>query len=366
MWSCRLRLSFKLKLLITGVCGFVGQTLARSLLAHLPGLEITGIDNLIRPGSEQNRRALDKLGVKFIYADVRSVSDLDALPASDWVIDAAANASVLAGLGHPAASRQLVEHNLSGTINLLEFCRRSHAGLILLSTSRVHSIAPLASLAMTPADGAFRPRTDQLWPAGCSAAGVAEAFSTQPPISLYGSTKLASEILALEYGATFDLPVWINRCGVLAGAGQFGRADQGIFSYWIHSYAARRPLRYTGFNGQGYQVRDCLHPRDLAAVLVRQMQHPAAKPEPPLNFGGGLDHSMSLAQLSQWCAARFTPLSVGSDPAPRPFDIPWLVMDCQGAARRWDWKPQTSLLAILEEIAEHAQQHPDWLERAAT
>jgi CDP-paratose 2-epimerase len=44
--------------------------------------------------------------------------------------------------------------------------------------------------------------------------------------------------------------VHINRCGVLAGAGQFGKADQGIFSFWIHSYRARRPMKYIGFEGR--------------------------------------------------------------------------------------------------------------------
>ena len=46
------------------------------------------------------------------------------------------------------------------------------------------------------------------------------------------------ETLALEYGEAFGLPVLINRCGVLAGAGQFGRTDQGIFAYWINCLAA--------------------------------------------------------------------------------------------------------------------------------
>jgi CDP-paratose 2-epimerase len=88
---------------------------------------------------------------------------------------------------------------------------------------------------------------------------------------LYGCTKLVSEKLALEYGETFDIPVWINRCGVLSGPGQFGRADQGIFSFWIRSYSAKRPLSYIGFGGEGYQVRDCLHPRDLLPLLRQQM-----------------------------------------------------------------------------------------------
>ena len=351
-----------MKLLITGICGFAGHTLARSLLENCEELEIHGLDNLIRPGSELNRRSLAELGIKFVHADVRSTSDIDSLPGADWVLDAAANASVLAGLGEPGASRQLVEHNLSGTVNLLEYCRRHRAGFILLSTSRVYSIAPLASLELLSDGKAFRPRPGQKWPTGCSQAGVAEAFSTQPPLSLYGSTKLASEILALEYGSAFGLPVWINRCGVLAGAGQFGRPDQGVFSYWIHAWAARRPLAYTGFDGQGFQVRDALHPADLAPLLTRQMREPVTRPEAPLNFGGGIENSMSLAQLSDWCAQRLGPHGVAAAPASRPFDVPWLVMDCRAAHQRWAWQPNRKLATVLEELAAHAEKHPDWLD----
>ncbi len=352
-----------MRVLITGFCGFVGQTLARALLEVRPGLEVVGLDNLIRPGSEQNRAALTGLGAKLIHADVRQPSDLEALAAVDWVIDAAANASVLAGVSGPLTSRQLVEHNLLGTVNLLEYCKRHRAGFILLSTSRVYSIAPLANLATEVVQQAFRPQADQAWPEGCSAEGVNERFSTRPPLSLYGSTKSASETLALEYGAAFGFPVWINRCGVLAGAGQLGRADQGIFSFWIHSYARRRPLRYIGFDGQGCQVRDALHPRDLVPVLLRQMTEAVQTPEAPLNFGGGRENSMSLAQLSDWCANRFGPHPIESDPRSRAFDIPWMVMDCRAAQDRWGWRPQTALAALLEEIARHAEQNPDWLER---
>ena len=351
-----------MRILITGICGFVGQALARTLPEHLPGLEVLGLDNLIRPGSELNRHALDAAGARFFHADIRCRTDIETLPAVDWVIDAAANASVLAGLDHAGASRQLLEHNLAGTINLLEFCRRHKAGFILLSTNRVYAIEPLRAFELEARDQAFHPVEHQAWPAGCSQAGIAEAFSTQPPLSLYGSTKLASEILAQEYGAAFGFPVWINRCGVIAGAGQFGRPDQGIFSYWIHAYAARRRLKYTGFGGQGFQVRDALHPADLAPVLVQQLRHQPTKPEPALNFAGGTANAMSLAQLSDWCAQRFGPHQVEPEPAPRPYDIPWMVLDCRAAAQRWQWRPQRRLESLLEEIAAHAQRHPDWLD----
>jgi CDP-paratose 2-epimerase len=192
--------------------------------------------------------------------------------------------------------------------------------------------------------------------------GVSELFSTAAPISLYGATKLASEALALEYGAAFDLPVFINRCGVLAGAGQFGKIDQGIFSYWIHSYARRRPLKYIGFNGNGHQVRDCLHARDLLPLVVAQMQLPRRDVPRILNVSGGIDQSASLRELSLWCASRFGEHPVASDNAVRPFDVPWLVLDAGEALRAWNWRPQTSLEAIWSEIAEHARANPDWLD----
>jgi CDP-paratose 2-epimerase len=132
-----------MRILITGICGFVGSTLARTFRENLEGAEIFGFDNFVRPGSEINRVALRDLGIEVRHADLRNASDIDGLPAADWVIDAAANPSVLAGIDGSTSSRQLVEHNLVGTINLLEYCKKHRAGFILLSTSRVYSIPAL-------------------------------------------------------------------------------------------------------------------------------------------------------------------------------------------------------------------------------
>src|SRR6266404_4540474 len=135
-----------MKILITGICGFVGSALARELRQRVENLDIFGVDNLSRAGSEQNRRALSGDNVRFFHGDIRNWSDLESLPKVDWVIDAAANPSVLAGVSGQTSSRQLMEHNLAGTINLLELCKQRRAGLVLLSTSRVYSLAQLASL----------------------------------------------------------------------------------------------------------------------------------------------------------------------------------------------------------------------------
>ncbi|HBA71940.1 MAG: CDP-tyvelose epimerase [Geobacteraceae bacterium GWC2_55_20] len=350
-----------MKVLITGICGFVGSTLARNWL-DAGRVEIVGLDNLSRCGSEENRLKLNRLGINVIHADMRCASDIESVPRADWVLDAAANPSVLAGTDASCSSRQVVEHNLLGTINVLEYCKRHRAGFIQLSTSRVYSIADLSRLPVEAAGRAFRLCPEGGLPGGISAAGVSEAFSTAPPISLYGSTKLASELLALEYGEMFGFPVWINRCGVLAGAGQFGRADQGIFAYWINAWLRRRRLAYTGFGGTGFQVRDCLHPRDLIPLLEKQTASNASGTERVFNLGGGSDNAVSLAELSAWCSARFGPHSVSADLNGRRFDIPWLVLDSSLARERWGWWPETPLTAILEEIAHHAEQNPDWLE----
>lgn len=351
-----------MKLLITGICGFVGATLAESIRAAGWPCSVLGVDNFTRPGSEENRRRLRRLGVEVRAGDLRLASDLDALPAVDWVMDAAANASVMAGADGQTSSRQLLEHNLLGTIQLLEYCKRHRAGLILLSTSRVYAIAPLARLPVIIKDDAYIPQPGAPLPPGLTAEGISEAFSTDAPRSVYGASKLASEVLALEYGADFDFPVWINRCGVMAGAGQFGRPDQGIFAYWIHSHCRRRPLKYVGFDGQGYQVRDCLHPRDLLPLLRQQMEQPAAARPRVVNVSGGRASATSLRQLTAWCDARFGPHPVQSDLRPRPFDLPWVVLDASLARAEWGWSPQTPAPAIFEEIARHAEQRPDWLE----
>jgi CDP-paratose 2-epimerase len=352
-----------MKILITGICGFAGSVIAHGLLEHLPGIRIAGIDSLIRKGSETNLEPLRALGIDVRVGDIRIEKDLADLPAVDWVLDCAANPSVLAGVDGQTSAKELLEHNLGGTINLLEYCRKNKAGFILLSTSRVYSIQPLGSLSVEVHNNAYRPVCDNHSPFIVSPLGLTEAFPTEPPISLYGSSKKCSEILALEYGMTFDFPVRINRCGVLAGAGQFGKADQGIFSYWIHSWARRRPLKYIGFGGQGHQVRDCLHPRDIVPLLIAQMQDAGRKVEPILNVSGGIESAMSLAQLSAWCSDRLGNHQVSMDANPRTFDIPWMVLDSSAAGEAWGWKPnKTSMSEILEEIADHAEQNPHWLE----
>lgn len=352
-----------MKILISGICGFVGSELALGLQRE--GYEVCGFDNFSRPGSERNQPRLEAAGISFFRGDVRSESDLAAVQGVDWVIDAAANPSVLAGVDGKTGSRELLEHNLWGTVNLLELCKREHAGMILLSTSRVYSIEALCALPLTVQAGSFVLEKAE---AMVGPLGITEGFSTAAPISLYGVSKLASEQLALEYSAAFGFPVWINRCGVMAGAGQFGKPDQGIFSYWIHSWATGAPLKFIGFEGTGYQVRDCLHPSDLLNLVLKQIAFapaPESSKSRIVNVSGGISSAMSLRQLSDWCATEFGAREVQADSSPRPFDLPWVVLDASRAAEEWGWHPRRGTAEICAEIAAHARKHPDWLAMSA-
>ena len=345
-----------MKILITGSCGFVGSTLARVLPKHRERVELWGLDNFLRAGSRSNLQPLLAQGIKVVEGDIRRAADLAKIPKVDWVIDCAAEPSVLAGTGAGMGSFDLLDHNLIGTIQMLEFCKQHGAGFILMSTSRVYSIPPLSSLPVKSTQGAYLP-TSFLPEMGLTEHGIAERFPTTPPASLYGTSKRCSELLALEYADAFGFPVWINRCGVLAGKGQFGKADQGIFSFWIRSWKERKPLKYIGFDGQGSQVRDCLHPLDLMPVLLAQLE--GKKPKDLgdgldvriCNFGGGRANSCSLRQLSEWCEKRFGSREVGSDSQPRPFDLPWIVLDSRRAEKAWGWKVKTSLEEILQETS---------------
>ena len=103
-----------------------------------------------------------------------------------------------------------MEHNLGGTLNLLEFCKARQAGLILLSTSRVYSLAALTALPLEVLDQAFVPRFAEAHQPGISWKGITEEFPTRAPVSLYGAAKLAQvglmQTLAIE-GAKYNIHV---------------------------------------------------------------------------------------------------------------------------------------------------------------
>jgi CDP-paratose 2-epimerase len=349
-------------ILITGAAGFLGSKIAGYLKEYYGNSKLIGIDNLSRRGSENNVPLLKELGCTFFHGDVRNNEDIQDLPRVDWIIDCAANPSVLAGLD--GGSLGLINNNLTGTIYLLEKCKKDNAGFIMLSTSRVYSINQLSNVPLTETKHRFHIEKVDTYARGFSLKGVAEDFSTSSPISLYGATKLASEVLALEYHHTFGFPVWINRCGVIAGPGQFGKIDQGIFSFWIYQYLLDKPLSYIGYGGTGKQVRDLIHPRDVFSLLHMQLNSPLKAVDKVTNIGGGVENSYSLAELNAFCKTQFSQQKVITSVADnRSFDIPLYISDFSRATASWGWMPTISAHEILEQIVQYGKANIEHIKR---
>jgi CDP-paratose 2-epimerase len=338
-----------MRILITGGAGFVGSNLAL-LLTQRGGDDVVAFDNLHRRGSELALPRLRAGGVGFIHGDIRNPEDFDGLPAADLVIECSAEPSVHAG--YDGSARYLLNTNLLGTVNCLDYARHHGSAVIFLSTSRVYSIAALRGLPLRCARDRLILAPGESGP-GWSEHGIAEDFPTTGPRSLYGASKLASELLIEEYHAAYGLRTIINRCGVLTGPWQMGKVDQGFFVLWAARHLYGGALAYSGFGGGGHQVRDVLHVADLFDLVCRQIDAFDRYSGRTYNVGGGMAVSVSVAELTVLCAARTgNRLKLGSDPATRPADIPYYVTDTTSISRATGWAPTRSIEAILDEILE--------------
>lgn len=338
-------------ILITGGAGFVGSNLAKSLKAKYPTKKIIAFDNLHRKGSETNLDDFSELGIEFVKGDIRNPEDFDQLPDDiELLIEASAEPSVHAG--QDGNVDYLLETNLWGTKHCLEFVRKRKVKMIFLSTSRVYSIPDLQNIKLVEndtrfdIDGANTAR-------GLSPKGISEDFNTQNFRSLYGATKLCSEYLIQEYVHSFGLEAIINRCGVIAGPGQWGKVDQGVYTLWVARHYFKNGLQYTGFGGKGKQVRDIIHPSDLFDVIEIQTSDFSKFNGECFNIGGGLEVSTSLLELTKLCEeVTGNKIEMGSVPETAPVDMPLYVSDNSKFEKLTGFKPKKSLENIITDIHE--------------
>ncbi len=327
--------------LITGGAGFVGSSLALRLKQDRPGARVIALDNLKRRGSELNVPRLQGAGVEFVHGDVRQASDLDAVGRVDALIECSAEPSVLAGYG--GSPRYVIDTNLSGTVNCLEFAREHSAAVIFLSTSRIYPIEALNQLPCREAETRFELT-------GC--AGIAEDFSLAGTRSMYGATKLASELILQEYVAMYDLNAVVNRCGVIAGPWQFGKVDQGVVALWVARHLWGDSLTYIGFGGTGKQVRDLLHIDDLYDLVTTQLDQINEIRGETFNVGGGRRCSVSLRELTALCCEHTgRQIPIESEPQTRPADLRIYLTDTSKVRARMAWEPQRTVADIVVETS---------------
>jgi CDP-paratose 2-epimerase len=343
------------RVLVTGGAGFIGASLALALAERHPDWEVIALDNLKRRGSELNLPRLRAAGVRFVHGDVRQRADLDALEACQAIVECSAEPSALAG--RDGLTDYAMQANLVGAWHCLELARRDGAQLVFLSTSRVYPVAALNALALEEAATRFELAADQPL-SGASPAGIAEGFPLEGARTLYGTTKLAAELLIAEYRAAFGLRAAIDRCGVIAGPWQMGKVDQGVFTHWMLAHLLGGSLAYVGFDGTGKQVRDLLHVDDLIDLVERQLLAPEHWDGVTVNVGGGRKVSLSLAETTALCREiSGRELDVGPAGEDRPGDVPLYISDCSRLFALTDWRPRRSAREVLEDIAAWVRAH---------
>ncbi len=349
------------KILITGGAGFVGSAMALSLKKDYPTYEIYCLDNLKRKGSELNLPRLGKAGITFVHGDIRNREDFDALPDVDVVIEASAEPSVLAGI-NGGTPDYLMNTNLFGTVNCLNYAARCQANFIFLSTSRIYPIKTIEKLNFEEKETRFALSDDQPVP-GVSSKGIAENFPLEGARSLYGTTKLASELIIQEYQEFYGLKTVINRCGVLTGPWQMGKVDQGVMVLWVAKHFFEQQLAYIGYGGSGKQTRDMLHIADLCRLVDWQIHNIDAINGEIMNVGGGNEVSTSLQELTALCqAATGKTIPIKKVTENRTADIRLYVTDNSKVTKLTGWKPEIGMQQIVEEITAWLAENREALE----
>jgi|TARA_B110000881_G_scaffold186702_1_gene175609 CDP-paratose 2-epimerase len=324
-----------MKILVTGGCGFVGANICIKLREKK--YKIFSLDNLSRKGSKFNLNILKNLSIKNFKVDISDYKKILKLPKFDLIIDCCAEASV-------EVSRndldRVINTNFIGTFNILKKAKKDNSKIIFISSSRVNSINTIFKIL----------NKKKLNKVVNINKKINENFETSKPKSIYGLTKLASEMLIEEFSYAFNLKYIINRCGVISGPLQFGKQDQGFVSLWIWSHIIKKNLKYIGYGGNGHQIRDVLHIADLTDLIEMQIKK-LDKINNKLFCVGGSDHSYtSLKKLTKICEnitrnkIKFTKNSKTSI-----YDIPYFITNNSKVSKVYKWKPKRNILDVVRD-----------------
>jgi CDP-paratose 2-epimerase len=335
------------QILITGGAGFVGSELAARLSEK--NHRVVVMDNLVRRGSESNLEKLARHGVTFVHGDVRNPEDFENLPSGiEFVCDTSAQPSVVSGYTNPVFD---ITNNSLGVVRVLEFARRHRCPLIFFSTNRVYVVDRL--LEQPRREAATRIEWDpDAWkkiPVESRARGfdpvhgVSEEFAIDGgERSIYGLSKLIADAACQEYAHAFDMPIVVNRFGVIAGTGQFAKLDQGWVVWWAIAHYFKLPLKYIGWNGK--QVRDILFLEDVCALVELQMGQMERFRGNIFNLGGGAANSLSLREGTQLLEQKLGHgTSITTEDTIRKADLPIYFTDNRKAATDLKWQPKVTI-----------------------
>jgi CDP-paratose 2-epimerase len=327
------------KILVTGGCGFVGSNIIFKLKKKFNNYRFYSLDNLSRKGSKFNYQRLKNDAVKNYCFDIASGKKILKLPKFSIIIDCCAEAAVEFS---KKDYDRVISTNFLGTYNLLKKAKKDKSKIIFISSSRVYSINDLNNLVnnkkVLNKEIKIKKKID-------------EDFNVLNPRSIYGFSKLSSELLIQEFSYAFGIKYLINRCGVLSGPWQYGVEDQGFMSLWMRKHLAKGTLKYKGFGGYGNQVRDVLHIDDLCRLLAIQVRKITKVNNLIFNVGGGLKNAISLIKLTQFCQKiTGNKIKIRISPETSIYDIPYYVTNNKKVSSIYNWYPKKNLLNILYDL----------------
>ncbi|MFI5914805.1 NAD-dependent epimerase/dehydratase family protein [Dactylosporangium sp. NPDC051541] len=240
-----------MRVLVTGGAGFIGANLCRELAAH-PGVSrVVVLDNL----STSTLDNLDGVAAEFVEGSLldRPLLD-DVVSGVDSVVHLGARSSVPRSMAEPVAAH---DANVTGTVYLLEACRRRGTHVVAASSSSVYGGNPIL------------PKREDLATA---------------PLSPYAASKLAAEGYVTAYGAAYQLPALAFRFFNVYGPLQaLGHAYAAVVPSFMDAALRGEPLR---IHGDGRQTRDFTFVGSVVRVLTEAVLRRVTSPTPVnLAFG---------------------------------------------------------------------------------
>ena len=321
-----------MKILVTGGCGFVGTNISLFLNKNYT---VNSLDNLSRKGSKYNLNLLKKNKIKNFNVNISNFEKIKKLPKYDLIIDCCAEAAVEIS---KKKIDKVINTNLVGTINILKKTKKDNSKIIFISSSRVYPIIPLNKIIKNK-NIKKRIHLNKK---------IDENESLKGAKSIYGLTKLASEMFIEEFSYAFGIKYLINRCGVISGPLQFGKQDQGFVSLWIWKHINKQKLKYIGYGGHGNQIRDVLHINDLCSLILVQIKKFKKLNNKLFTVGGSKKSYTSLNNLTKICQ-KITKNKIKLDRQAKTsiYDIPYYITNNGLVSKTYKWKPKKNIYDVV-------------------
>jgi CDP-paratose 2-epimerase len=326
--------------LITGGAGFVGTNLADRLASS--GTKVTVLDNLRRPGVEENLRWLIRRhqdAVCFVHGDVRDLDTISgAMRGAARVFHLAAQVAVTTSLVAPIEDMEI---NVRGTVNVLEAARsqREPPAVVFTSTNKVYGRLDEVGLELHAER--YEPREQMLRRHG---------ISEHQPLAFcspYGCSKGAADQYVLDYAHSYDLPACVLRMSCIYGPHQRGNEDQGWVAHFLISALHGRPITIFG---DGHQVRDLLFVQDLLDALLAAASSEQALAGRAFNLGGGPGNAVSVQEVVELVAELLGDTPQIDWDEWRAADQRWYVSDTRAFGELTGWRPRVGVAEGLARL----------------